>query len=312
MIFRWRWRKRSRRSWSRPWDPPILTTLITLWKEVDRRRSSTGGSGAVQGVEVFESVGAAAEELKPKDAFVREVASAALHAALPVAFAKEWSRHPSRGTTSWSRVVCQRCCGVAAALPGSRSRSKIPKAREKAGGKTNRVFSVSQFLDNSSTEAEAELHWRLPRPSVLSWGARASSRSRRSGIPTSPATWCGFLWSKSIQRSHGKRFVVALSPRRQRPRRRPSSSDDLQMQVKAASTWSALPVFHPKLPYRGVKWEQGEQRWPGSQSFGGDEGFHGCFSPSKVNVWSAAVAFQAARWLRLRLERQLSVENPKP
>ena len=43
----------------------------------------------MQGVEVFESVGAAAEELKPKDAFVREVASAALHAALPVAFAKE-------------------------------------------------------------------------------------------------------------------------------------------------------------------------------------------------------------------------------
>ena len=42
----------------------------------------------MQGVEVFESVGAAAEELKPKDAFVREVASAALHAALPVAFAK--------------------------------------------------------------------------------------------------------------------------------------------------------------------------------------------------------------------------------
>ena len=30
-----------------------------------RRLTSTGGSGAMQGAEVFESVGAAAEELKP-------------------------------------------------------------------------------------------------------------------------------------------------------------------------------------------------------------------------------------------------------
>ena len=30
-IFGRRWRRRSRRSWSRLWDPPILTTLITLF-----------------------------------------------------------------------------------------------------------------------------------------------------------------------------------------------------------------------------------------------------------------------------------------
>ena len=43
-----------------------------------RRLSSTGGSGAMQGVEVFESVGAAAEELKSKDAIVREVGECSL------------------------------------------------------------------------------------------------------------------------------------------------------------------------------------------------------------------------------------------
>ena len=37
-----------------------------------RRLSSSGGSNAMQGVEVFESVGLAAEEVKPSDEKIRD------------------------------------------------------------------------------------------------------------------------------------------------------------------------------------------------------------------------------------------------
>ena len=35
----------------------------------------------------------------------------------------------------------------------------------------------------------------------------------------------------------------------------------LQRQVKPVATLSELPVFHPKVPYRGVSWEQRSQQW---------------------------------------------------
>ena len=46
-----------------------------------RRLSSSGGSNAMQGVEVFESVGLAAEEVKPSDEKIEEEAPIAVAAA---------------------------------------------------------------------------------------------------------------------------------------------------------------------------------------------------------------------------------------
>ena len=46
-----------------------------------RRLSSSGGSHAMQGVEVFESVGLAAEEVKPSDEKIAEEAPVAVAAA---------------------------------------------------------------------------------------------------------------------------------------------------------------------------------------------------------------------------------------
>ena len=53
----------------------------------------------------------------------------------------------------------------------------------------------------------------------------------------------------------------------------------LQREVKAVSTLSALPafstryaglpVFHPKVPYAGVTWEQSEQKWRARCDVGG-------------------------------------------
>ena len=75
-----------------PWMRDLPTSVWAgrgwAFDENGRRRLSfTGGSGAMQGVEVFESVGAA-EELKPQGAIVREAASAASHVEVPVASAE--------------------------------------------------------------------------------------------------------------------------------------------------------------------------------------------------------------------------------
>ena len=48
-----------------------------------RRLSSSGGSHAMQGVEVFESVGAAAEEVKPSDERIKEARAAVAAAERP-------------------------------------------------------------------------------------------------------------------------------------------------------------------------------------------------------------------------------------
>ena len=120
-----------------------------------RRLTSTGGSGAMQGVEVFESVGAAAEELKPKDAIVREAASAAPHAALPVACAE--GLKPSR----FQRHNLVKQSGVSG-VKWDRAllawQVQIPKydSKGKRTGNTNRVFSVKKFMVNGRSEAEAD------------------------------------------------------------------------------------------------------------------------------------------------------------
>ena len=83
----------------------------------------------MQGVEVFESVGAAAEELKPKDAILREAAGAASHAALPVACAEgteaEQVQEAQLGEAEW----CARTSGGIAYMPslgGPDFQSTIP------------------------------------------------------------------------------------------------------------------------------------------------------------------------------------------
>ena len=55
----------------------------------------------MQGVEVFESVGAAAEELKPEDAIVREAASAAPHAEASCSLCRRAEAEQVPEATTW-------------------------------------------------------------------------------------------------------------------------------------------------------------------------------------------------------------------
>ena len=192
----------------------------------------------MQGVEVFESVGAAAEELKPKDAIVREAASAAPHAEVPAACAEgpkpsRFQRHNLVKQSGVPGVKWNRTCFAWEV----QSRSTIPKVREKA--RQIECFpSRSSWSMGALRQRLTRPLWRLPRPSVPSWCARAFVKEPKERDPNFTSDVPGVLWSKREQevasgdffeekQSKGateKDIMAAISPRRRRPRPRPCGS----------------------------------------------------------------------------------------
>ena len=244
-----------------------------------RRLSSTGGSGAMQGVEVFESVGAGAEELKHKDAIVKDAASAAPHAELPVASAEglkpsRFLRHNLVKQSGVPGVLWNRTCFA--------WEVQIPKydSKGKRKGQTNRMFSVKKFMVNGRSEAEADVAAleaaKAFRAELVRKGVLQEPKERD---PNFTSDVPGVKWSKqrkkwlveiSLQKSktiYGGYFTEKAAAEAGALRLR--ELHGLQREVKAVSTLSALPVFHPKVPYSGVKWEQSEQQWHATCSVGG-------------------------------------------
>ena len=249
-------------------------------------QTSTGGSGAMQGVEVFESVSAAAEELKSQGAIVREAASAARHAALPVACAE--GAKPTR----FMRNNLVKQSGV----PGVTWKStcfawllKIPKYdSNKRKGKSSRMFSVKKIMVDGRSEAEAEaaalkaakaFHAELVRKGILEPKERDPNFT--SDVP-------GVKWSKQskkwrveiVRRSnpkergraiHGGCFTEKAAAEAEALRLR--ELHGLQRQVKAVNTlatrYAGLPMFHPKVPHAGVRWNQAEKQWHAQCNIGG-------------------------------------------
>ena len=295
-----------------------------------RRLTSTGGSGAMQGVEVFESVGAAAEELKPKDTIVREAASAAPHAALPVACAEglKPSRFQRHNLVKQSGVP-----GVKWNSTGFAWEIKIPKydSKGKRTGNTNRAFSVKKFMVNGRSEAEADaaaleaakaFHAELVRKGILE-EPKERDPSFTSEVP-------GVKWMK-----HRKKWYVSIPLKKtnaKEPDKRicggyftekaAAEAEALRLQelhglhreVKAVSTLSALPVFEPKVPCAGVKWNQGEQQWHARCHY---VGVHRHFrvKPKDHSEAELECSFQVAVAWKKRQEKEkekMAKSKPKP
>ena len=254
-----------------------------------RRLTSTGGSGAMQGVEVFESVGAAAEELKPEDAIVREAASAAPHAALPVACAEgvkptKFLRNNSAKQSGVPNIVWHPTCQAwSVDFP-----SYDQKGRKT--GRTGRKFSVKKFMVNGRSEAEADaaalqaakaFHAELVRKGILQ-EPKERDPNFTSDVP-------GVTWRKQM-----KKWRVRITLKQSNPKERSKliqgghftekaaaeaealrlqELHGLQREVKAVNTletrYAGLPVFHPKVPYAGVTWSQAEQQWHAHCTIGG-------------------------------------------
>ena len=284
----------------------------------------------MQGVEVFESVGAAAKELKPKDAIVREAASAAPHAALPVT-----SREVPK-PTSFRRDNLVKQSGVPGVLWNSTCFAwevQIPKydSKGKRKGKTNRVFSVTKFMVNGRTEAEADaaaleaakaFHAELVHKGIV--------KEPKERDPTFTSDVPGVLWSK-----RRKKWRVQISLKRSNPKetrkkvsgghfmeKAAAEAEALRLQelhgvkreVKAVSTLSALPVFEPKVPYRGVNWNQAEQQWRATCRVGGVQR-DVRIKPKDHSEAELERSFQVAVAWRKRQEKErekMAKSKPKP
>ena len=289
-----------------------------------RRLTSTGGSDAMQGVEVFESVGAAAEDLKPKDAILREAAGAASHAALPLACAEgpkptSFKRHNLVKQSGVPGVLWNRSCFA--------WEVQIPKydSKGKRKGKTNRVFSVSKFMVNGRSEAEADaaaleaakaFHAELVRKGILE-EPKERDPEFTSDVP-------GVTWSKKSKKWEVRISLKQSNPKE--PRKRISGGyftekaaaeaealrlqelHGLQREVKAVSTLSALPVFEPKVPYAGVTWEQGEQQWH-ARCYVGAVQRHFRVKPKDHSEAERERSFQVAVAWRKRQEKEKEKEK---
>ena len=239
----------------------------------------------MQGVEVFESVGAAAEEPKPKDAIVKDAASAAPHVEVPVASAE--GPKPSR----FQRHNLVKQSGVPGVLWNRAHCAwevQIPKydSKGKRKGQTNREFSVKKFMVNGRSEAEADAAAleaaKAFRAELVHKGVLKEPKERD---PNFTSDVPGVGWRKHenkwyveislkqsdpkepLKRIFGGRFTEKAAAEAEALRLR--ELHGLQREVKAVSTLSALPVFEPKVPHAGVKWEQAEQQWHARCDYGG-------------------------------------------
>ena len=297
-----------------------------------RRLTSTGGSGAMQGVEVFESVGAAAEELKPQGAVVREAASAAPHAALPVASAE--GPKPSR----FQRHNLVKQSGVQHVRwhPTCQAWSVDFHSYDQQGRKTRRtgrMFSIKKFMVNGRSEAEADaaaleaakaFRAELVRKGVLQ-ESKELDPNFTSDVP-------GVRWSKQ-----SKKWRVEISLKQSNPKEprktisggyftekaaaeaealRLREVHGLQREVKAVSTLSSLPVFEPKVVYNGVTWEQRSQQWHAQCMVGGvKRNFY--IKPTDHSEAELERSFQVAVAWKKRQEKERekmvkSKAKPKP
>ena len=205
---------------------------------------------------------------------------------------------------------------------------KFPKLDSKGNtfSWTNRVFAVKKFMVQGRSEAEADaaaleaakaFHAELVKKGVL--------REPRLKDPEFTSEVLGVSWAK-----RQKKWKVLLHPNKRKFIYGGSFTEKaaaeakalelrekhgLQLQVKPVATLAnrhdGLPVFHPKVPYRGVKWNVREQQWRARCQVGGAQR-HFRVKPKDHSEVELERSFNAAvRW-RKKHEKEKKGKVVKP
>ena len=240
-----------------------------------RRLSTAGGSDAMQGVEVWDSVGKGPEEVKPVEEISKEVAKGAATGVEPGGMA-ETSVKPN----CLMRNNSAKQSGVPDVTWNNdwawQIRFPTFDKQGKKNGRACRKFSLSQFMKQGLSEAEADA-------AALDAAKAFRSELVKQGVlkepkavdPNFTSEVVGVRWKKSH-----KKWYVELAPKSgtKGPKKiygglftekaaaeakalELAKEHGLERRVKAVGTFSELPIFKPKVPYPGVKWEQAEQQW---------------------------------------------------
>ncbi len=245
-----------------------------------RRLSSSGGSHAMQGVEVFESVGAAAEEVKPSDERIKEARAAVAAAERPPPPAE--GQKPAH----FKRIYVEKQSGVPNVLWDRTLMAwsvKVPRldSNGKRIGRSNRVFSVKKFIGPGISEAQADAAAleaaKAFRAELVEKGILREPKPRD---PNFTSEVPGVKWYKIHQKWRvricpgGGKTIISGGYFTEKAAAEAKAlllmeKAGLQRQVKPVATLSELPVFHPKVPYAGVNWSQAEQQWHAKCNVGG-------------------------------------------
>ena len=237
-----------------------------------RQLPSTGGSNAMIGAEVFESMGAA-EEVKSADQKIfKEIPvtpAAAEHAAPPGEWPKpsSFTRNNVAKQSGVPNVKWTNSCQAwEVSFPEKDSKGRQIRM-------TTRKFAVKKFMgpglleeaaDAMALQAALTFRAELVKKGVLS-ETKPKDPNFTSEVP-------GVQWTKEVkkwrvqirpkggkQKIHGGVFTDKAAAEAKALELR--EQHGVQRQVKAVDSLSTLPVFHPKVPYPGVFWDMTEQRW---------------------------------------------------
>ena len=239
-----------------------------------RRLSTAGGSDAMQGVEVWDSVGKGPEEVRPVE-ISKQVASGAAAGVEPGGMA-DTAVKPTR----FSRLNSAKQSGVPDVTWNNdwawQIRFPTFDKKGKRNGRACRKFSLCKFMKQGLSEAEADA-------AALEAAKAFRSELVKQGIlkepkpvdPNFTSEVVGVRWRKSH-----KKWYVELAPKSgtKGPQKiyggyfteksaaeakalELAKEHGLERRVKAVGKLSELPIFKPKVPYQGVHWSQGEQQW---------------------------------------------------
>ena len=286
-----------------------------------RRLSSSGGSHAMQGVEVFESVGAAAEEVKPSDERIKEARAAVAAAERPPPPAE--GQKPAH----FKRIYVEKQSGVPNVLWDRTLMAwsvKVPRldSNGKRIGRSNRVFSVKKFIGPGISEAQADAAALEAAKAFRAELVEKGNLSEPKPLdPNFTSEVPGVQWHKRIQKwqveinlkSDQKKIYGGYFTEKAVAEAKALELVEkagLQRQVKPVATLSELPVFHPKVPYLGVSWEQRSQQWHAQcQVAGANRHFR--VKPKDHSEAELERSFQVAVAWRRKQEKEHQKEKEK-
>ena len=241
-----------------------------------RRLSSAGGADAMQGVEVWESVGTGPEEVEGKVEVARGCVERPLGepGAVP-----QLAETPSR--------IQRHNVAKQSGVPGVTWNGSMwawevrwPKldAKGKIKGQTGRGFSISSFMKQGLTEDEADAAAlevaKAFRADLVRQGLVKEPKAKD---PQFTSDVVGVRWDKVA-----KKWRVELVPKQTKGTEGPkkiqgghftekaaaeakalelAEAHGLQRSVRAVGRFEELREVQPKVPHPGVKWELTEQQW---------------------------------------------------
>ena len=239
-----------------------------------RRLTTAGGSDAMQGVEVWDSVGKGPEEMKPVEEISKVVASGAAADVEPEGMA-ETSLKPCR----FMKNNSAKQSGVPhvkwhASCMAWQINFPIFDKKGKKTGTAGRKFSLGQFMKQGLSEAEADA-------AALDAAKAFRSELVKQGVlkepkpvdPNFTSEVPGVRWHKHREkwevqlrptgknRIWGGHFTEKAAAEAKALELAKEHGLERRVAVETSERYAGLPIFKPKVSYPRVKWNQGEQQW---------------------------------------------------